>query len=100
MTRNIGARVRATLAAAIAPGSFTHAAHADEALARLDSLGLTDGQKHQALTAATRLYACGATEDLVSVVAKIAATGRLANDDLHALQRAGVRIEIRPCSGT
>jgi hypothetical protein len=100
MTRGIGARVRAALAAAIAPGSFTHATRVGEELARLDALGLTDDKKHQVLAAATQLYACGASEDLVAVIAKIAATGRLANGDLHALQHAGIRVEIRHRGGT
>lgn len=84
---------RMKLARFIAPNLFAHRHEEAVVLAQFDYLGLTPGQKNEAIHAAAMLSACGALPH-VDVFAKISARGCITNEDIHQLAERGVKTRL------
>lgn len=85
-------RIAPILCASVAPAP-EHIA--DEAVQKLRALGLDDTAIRERLTQATMLAAALASDGLVRVIAKIAAKAMLTSEDLHQIERAGIRLMLQ-----
>lgn len=90
-------RWRTTLAAAIAPSYVVLSARVQEALIKLDALGVPESDQPAVVEAAARISAYGIDDGLLSAFSRIAATRRLNNSDLNLLAFShGINVKIRP----
>lgn len=95
MKRTVRA-ARKELAVRIAGRDPRTAQRIEEELARLNALGLTEDEQVQVIDSGARLYAAGVTLDMVTVFAKIAATGVFHGDHVAQLSRHGITPRISP----
>lgn len=68
---------------------------ADEAVQKLRGLGLDDTAIRERLTQATTLAAALVSDELVRVIAKIAATAMLTSEELHQFERRGINVKLQ-----
>lgn len=67
---------------------------ADDAVQKLRGCGLDDTAIRERLAQATMLAAALVPDELVRVIAKIAATAMLSSEDLRQIERAGIRVML------